>query len=39
MSADRAVIMGANVDAIFAYRPAEKWEEIGSKKSGSVGER
>jgi hypothetical protein len=32
-SADRAVIMGANVDA---YGPAEKWEWIGRKKKEGV---
>ena len=37
-SADRAVILGANVDALFAYGPAEKWEEIGREKGGSVRE-
>jgi hypothetical protein len=27
VSADRAVILGANVDALFAYNPAERWGE------------
>jgi hypothetical protein len=33
-SADRAVILGANVDALFAYGPAEKWESNREKKEG-----
>jgi hypothetical protein len=38
-SADRAVILGAHVDALFAYRPAEKWESDRVEKGGKVRER